>query len=104
MSDLNAPLTPEQIAAAELKASHEGYLHKVLVGLDQFLNTAAGGNPDETISSRSQRLSDQGNEFAKLLTYGLDLIQKDHGRKAEAGDLERTEKVEAIEKETLGDA
>jgi hypothetical protein len=104
VSDLNQPLTPAQVAQAELQAAHEGYLHKVAVGFDQFMNTATGGNPDETISSRSQRLADGGNEFAKLLTHGLDVIQKDHGRKAEAGDLERANTVEGIESESLGDA
>lgn len=104
MSSLNQPLTPEQIAKQELQAAHEEYLHKVAVGFDQFMNTATGGDPDETISSRAQRDADAGNEFAKLLTHGLDLIQKDHGRKAEAGDLERAQTVEGIESQTLGDA
>ena len=101
---MDEKLTPEQIAIAEQRAAHEGYLHRVAVGFDQFVNTMAAGNPDETISSRAQRLSDGGNEFAKLLTHGLDLLQKSHGRKAEAGDLVRAENVEGIEKETLGNA
>ena len=103
-SGLNSPLTPEQIAAAELRAAHESYFHKVLVGFDQFMNTATAGRPDETISSRAQRAADTGNEFGKILTYGLDLIQKQHGRLAEAGDQQRAQAVDGIEKESLGNA
>ncbi len=103
MSALNQPLTPEQVAKQELQAAHEGYLHKVAVGFDQFMNVTTGGLPDETISSRAQRLAGNGNEFAKLLTHGLDLIQKDHGRKAEAGDLERADAVQSTEKQALDD-
>lgn len=97
----NSPLTPQQIATAELRAAHESYFHKVLVGFDQFMNTATGGNPDETISSRAQRAADSGNEFGKLLTHGLDLIQKQHGRLAEAGDQERAQNVGGIEQQAL---
>jgi hypothetical protein len=104
MSDLNAPLTPEQIQQAETNALHEGYLHRVAVGFDQWMNDVAGGQPDETISSRAQRLADQGNEFAKLLTHGLDLIQQQHGRKAEAGDDARAKQVAATEEKALGNS
>lgn len=101
---MDTPLTPEQIAAAKLRAEHEGYLHKVAVGFDQFMNTATGGAPDETISSRAERHAKQGNEFAKLLSYGLDLIQKQHGQLAQVGDEVRAEAVDGIEKESLGNA
>jgi hypothetical protein len=101
MTDLNSPLTQEQIAHAELQATHHRYFARVLVGLDEFMNVAADGNLDETISARSQRLADSGNEFAKLLTHGLDLIQPQHGRKAEAGQLAQAEVVEKIEEKAL---
>jgi len=100
----DTPLTPEQIAQAEEKASHEAYLHRVLVALDQFGNVLADGNPDETISARSQRLADNGNRFGKFMCWWLDKIQADHGQKAQAGDIARAETVEGIEKESLGNA
>jgi hypothetical protein len=103
MSDLNAPLTPQQITTAEIQAAHEGYFRRVIVDFDQFVNVATDGLPGETISSRAQRGADAGNEFAKLLTHGLDLIQKSHGREAEAGDLIRAEDVEATEDKALGE-
>ena len=102
MSNLNAPLTPEQIQQAELNATHHDYLMRVLVGADEFTNVAAGGNLDETISARAQRLSDAGNEFAKLLTRGLDELQPQHGRKAEAGQLAQGEAIVGVEEKALG--
>jgi hypothetical protein len=102
MSGLDSPLTPEQIAKAELSATHHSYFARVLVGLDEFMNVTADGKLDETISARAQRLSDQGNEFAKLLTHGLDLLQPQHGRKAEAGQLAQAQEIEGTEKKALG--
>jgi len=103
MTDSNAPLTSEQIKQAELNATHHSYLARVLVGFDEWINVDTGGTLDETISARAQRLSDAGNEFAKLLTHGLDLLQKQHGRKAEAGQLAQAEAVEQVEKKALGE-
>ena len=101
-TDENLVLTPGQIAFNEQQAAHEDYLRRVLVAFDQFTNVATGGLPDETISSRAQRLSAQGNEFAMLLTRALDELQPSHGRTAEAGDLQRSEAVVAVEKAALG--
>lgn len=80
------------------------YLHNVLVGADQEANVITGGKPDETISSRSQRAADRGNPLGKGMTRFLHLFQKDHGHKAEAGDLRRAEDVEETEKKALGDS
>jgi hypothetical protein len=78
-----------------------GWVHRSLVGLDQFVNVLTGGLPDETISSRSQRAADRGNWAGKAMTGFLHLFQKDHGHKAEAGDLRRAEEVEETEEEAL---
>lgn len=78
------------------------YLHNVLVGIDQTANIIAGGKPDETISSRSQRAADRGNWLGKGMTKFLHLFQRNHGHKAEAGDLNRAEDVEQTEKKALG--
>jgi hypothetical protein len=95
-----APLTPGQVQLAEARAAKEGYVHRVLVGLDQFMNDLAGGLPDETISSRSERDAIKGDFAAKLITHGLDLIQANHGQKAEAGDVERATTVVAVEEKS----
>jgi hypothetical protein len=54
MSDGIIPLTPEQIAQQESKSSHEGYVIRDLVAIDEAANVITGGLPDETISSRSR--------------------------------------------------
>lgn len=99
MSDV--PLTPEQVALQEEQAGHEAYLHRVLVGLDQFFNVVADGHPDETISARSERLASSGNRFGKFMIWWLDKIQPQHGEKAEAGDFERAKTVKDIEAQAL---
>lgn len=80
----------------------KGYLHNDAVALDVGVNVIAGGKMDETISSRAQRAADRGNLVGRVLTGFLYLFQKDHGHKAEAGDLRRAEQVEEIEKKALG--
>lgn len=76
------------------------YLHNDAVAVDQTLNVFGGGHPDETISSRSQRAADAGNPVGKVISEGLDLIQKDHGHLAEQGDRRRAEKILEIEPTT----
>lgn len=108
MSD--EPLTSAQVKQAEANASKDGYLHRDLVALDQDVNVDTGGLPDETISSRVRRISDAhpgwgwnpGVWLAKALNAGLNLIQANHGAKAEAGDLQRAEKVAETESQALG--
>lgn len=111
MNSRNPNLTPEQIAQQEAQAAKEGYLHRGLVALDQAASTLTGDRvPDETISSRVRRVSDAhkgwswnpGVWLAKGLNAGLNLIQKDHGQKAQAGDLERDKEDEQVEEQALG--
>lgn len=106
----DTPLTPEQEKQAEANAAKDGYLHRDAVALDDAVNVLADGNLDETISARVRRVSDAhkgwswnpGVWLAKGLNAGLNLIQKNHGAKAEAGDLQRAKKIEEIEKKSLG--
>lgn len=101
----DAILTPAQITTQEAQASREGYIHRVLVGFDQFWNVVAGGKPDETISARTRRVVDDPTAkhklLAKVLNHLLDDIQPNHGAKAEAGDLERAQAVVATEEKGL---
>ena len=108
---MDTPLNPQQIAQDEEKAAQEGYPHKVLVALDQDVNVDTGGLPDETISSRVRRISDAhphwgwnpGVWLAKALNAGLNLIQSNHGAKAQCGDLERAGTVVETEQKALGE-
>lgn len=98
MIDPITPLTPEQTAQTEAKVAKEGYVHRDLVALDQAANVVTGGLPDETISSRAARASRQGKLWGRALSRFLNLFGKDHGAKAQAGDIERAEAVVAVEK------
>jgi hypothetical protein len=59
---------------------------------------------DETISARAERFAAKGNEFAKLLNWGLGEIQKNHGLLDNAGDLERAQEEEARAKAALAES
>jgi len=102
MSDPITPLTPEQTAIAEQKALHESYLHRALVGLDQFMNVLTDGDPDETISARSARAEERGKEWGVVMCKFLNVFQKDHGAQAQAGDTARAEQVEKLEAQSGG--
>ena len=98
---MSTPLTPEQVAQAEIRAGREGYLHRVLVGVDQFANTILGGSNDETISARSQRAAARNDWLGKFMCWWLGKLQANHGMKAEAGDFERASTVEQTESKAL---
>ena len=93
---------PINVPVQEAQTAKEGYLHRTLVGLDQFANVLTGGKPDETISSRSARAAANGSKFGKFMCWWLDKIQPEHGLKAEAGDLERAEADAKTEEKALG--
>lgn len=79
------------VAIAESRAAKEGYLHRVLVALDIFLNVVVlAGRQGETISAHSFIASLEGKLWGKLMTKWLDGIQVSHGQKAASGDLERS--------------
>lgn len=101
LNSSNAVLSPQQIEQQEHQTVKERYVHRVLVALDQFGNVILGGDPDETISSRSARATERGNWLGKFMCWWLDKIQPQHGEKAECGDLERAKIVEQIESREL---
>lgn len=91
------PLNPEQTAQAESVDAHDNYGIRLLIALDMFLNALFNGDLDETLSSRSARAAQEGKLWGKLLSHFLDLFQKDHGAKAQAGDYKRASEVEYLE-------
>lgn len=102
MPDPISPLSPEQAAKQEARALKEGYVHRVLVGLDQFANVIAAGKPDETISSRWARGAEAGKWWGVAGSKFLNLFQSNHGAKAQAGDTARAEQVEKLEQQSGG--
>ena len=102
MSDGITPLSPEQIAKQEAQAAKEGYVKRDMIALDQFANVLTGGKPDETISSRWARGAEEHHVLDELGSKALDIFQKDHGAKAQAGDVERAKAIEQIEESSPG--
>lgn len=101
MGDPVQPLTPDQIALAEARAQHEGYLHRCLVALDQFANALADGVPDMTISSRAAIADQQGKTWGRGLSRLLNVFQPNHGMRAEAGDESRADALKGAEEPYL---
>ncbi len=102
MSDGITPLTPAQVAKQEAQAEKEDYLKRALIGLDTFINVLTDGDPDETISSRSARAAERGKKWGVILSKFLDIFQKDHGAKAQAGDVARAQTVLSAEESSGG--
>jgi hypothetical protein len=96
-------MLPDQIniAAQEKQAAQEGYIHRVLVAFDQFVNVIFRGRPDETISARSYRAALEGKLWGRAMNAFLNIFQSNHGAKAAAGDLERSQSIDATETKIL---
>ena len=97
-------MQPEQINVAqqEAQAAVEGYLHRCLVAIDVCCNVIFfKGRQGETLSARAYRASLENKAWGKVLNGALSLIQKDHGAKAAAGDLERAMSIAATEEKIL---
>lgn len=102
MSD--APLTPVQIQTAELQAAKEGYVHRALVGFDQFIGSLLDIQNDQTISSATEIAAHKKvwyHAAAVALNSGLDLLQASHGQKAQVGDVVRAQEVIATDQAAL---
>lgn len=98
------PLTPSQLQQQELQALHESWFHKDAVAFDDMVNVFAGGNPDETISSRMARWATEETgfkqSFGAAVCKALNIVSPDHGAKAEISDLSRAENVVHVEDAT----
>ena len=94
-------MNEQQLEQAKERATHHGYVRRVLLGLDLFGNIVTGGKVGETISARSQRAADRGNKLGKFMVWWLDKLQPSHGVLAEEGDLGRAEAVEQTEEQAL---
>ena len=69
------------------------YIWNLLISIDQLGNTILGGDPDETISSRTGKLMHK-RRWAKWLAAFLDLFEKDHAQKAIEKDEGKNRTVE----------
>lgn len=90
------------VADGERRAKAQGYFHRVTVAVDQAINVAIGGLPDETLSARTKRAAASGNWFARRFLWVLDhTLSRHHGTGAELADLGRAEIVAATEQQAL---
>lgn len=71
------------------------YLWNLLISLDQFGNTLAGGSPDETISSRAGKAMREGKVWGCILCRFLSWFEKDHCAKS----IEADEGADAVIKD-----
>jgi len=60
------------------RGSFVGWGKRLAVGLDQFANVLALGDPDETISSRAEKARRKGKRWGCVLCGLLDLIDRGH--------------------------
>ena len=57
------------------------YFWNLLIAIDQLVNTIFGGDPDETISSRTGKLRHK-RMWARCLTDFLNIFEKNHTAKS----------------------
>jgi len=88
------------------------YWQRLLIGFDIFANVLLGGQLDETISSRVQRMSTAHHGWArvwrwpllllaKLVLGALDWIQPGHGVIAEIDDAARAQALVRLERAVI---
>ena len=56
----------------------KSYGRRVAVAIDQLFNALAGGDEDETISSRAEKARRKGRRWGCVLCLVLDGLDKDH--------------------------
>lgn len=57
------------------------YFWNVLIAIDQLVNTIFGGDPDETVSSRSGKRQEE-QLWAKYLCKLLNIFESEHCKKS----------------------
>lgn len=92
-----------QVAIAEDREAHEGWIHRMLVAFDIAFNVIVlRGQQDETISTHSWRAQQEGKLWGKLMCKWLNGFQPNHGFKAASGDLARAKSRVAQLSKMLG--
>lgn len=98
MTDALTPLTPDQASLAAKNALKEGYLYRLVKGLDEFGNVITGGNLGQSISSRIGLDAAKGDKGAILLAEALNKFEANHCVLAEQADEAQAEVVVEAEK------
>lgn len=80
------PLTPDQASQVAKRALREGYLYRVVKGLDEFGNVITGGNLGQSLSSRIGLDAAKGDHGAIALAEFLNCFEANHCVLAERAD------------------
>lgn len=65
------------------------YIFNALIGLDQFINTLIGGDPDMTLSGRMGRaIAENRCKACRVICWFLDRIDKDHCARANKNEAD----------------
>lgn len=92
------PLTPEQASLVAKKSLREGYLYRVIKGLDEFGNVLTDGNLGQSLSSRIGLDAAKGDHGAIALAEFLNLFEANHCVLAERSDEAQAQLVVDAEK------
>lgn len=95
--------TTYTVAEYEAQAAAEGWAHRSIVAFDIAVNVIIlRGQQDETISTHAYRAARAGKRWGRLMTWWLCLFQRNHGKAAAAGDLQRAKTRVAVLSKILG--
>lgn len=76
-----------------------GYLLRVLIAIDQLVNTLVGGYPDETLSASAYLGEQQGRIIPRIMRPVIDFLfrpwGREHCRLAFESERNRTQSPEA---------
>jgi hypothetical protein len=75
-----------------------GYITRLPIAFDEFVNVIFGGYLDETISARAGRAAFHGELWGKVLSWLLAKLVPNHCRLAELHDEQRAQYIEWLEK------
>jgi len=104
VSEPVSPLTKQQTTEAEAKSAKHSYPVRLALDLDESIPPIFGAPLGTTISGDAAiaAVNDKGFKgfYGRTMCRFLNLFQKNHGAKAVAGDLERSEEVEKYEEDS----
>lgn len=95
------PLSQGQTQQALQSGAHHGYFVRNAVALDELFDQAVGDQDFETLSAHFARMSTEAprgsfeRRFGAIMCNFLDVFSRDHGAKAELGDLARARQTAA---------
>ena len=72
----------------------KGYIVRILLSLDQFLNTVIGGSVDESLSAHAWRMEHQGKPWGLLRPVIDSIFGEGHCERSFVAECERAQSPE----------